>query len=103
GTTSVAELLAMARRKSLLLVSKDGSTFVLEEANEFDREVAELGGSKKFIEFLSKKSQEPAVISIEEFAGQLFKETTNKTLQPPDRARRQSKPKKSTRAVRGRT
>src|SRR5438874_11452593 len=45
---SVAQLLAMARKKSVLLVSNDGATFVLEEADEFDREVAELGGSEKF-------------------------------------------------------
>ena len=36
---SVGELLAMARNKSVLAVSKGGSTFVLEEADEFDREV----------------------------------------------------------------
>ena len=35
---SVVQLLEMARKKSLLLVSKDGTTFVLEEADEFDRE-----------------------------------------------------------------
>jgi len=91
---SVVELLAMARKKSVLLVSKDGATFVLEEANDFDREVAELGSSGKFMEFLSKRSREPAVTTIEEFAGQLIKGTHNTTLQPPRRARRKSKPKK---------
>ena len=98
---SVVELLAMARKKAVLLVSKDGAAFVLEEANEFDREVAEYGGSKKFMEFLSKRSKEPAVTSIEEFVGQLIKETHNTTLQPTNRARRKSKPKKSPRAARG--
>ena len=58
---SVAQLLAMARKKSVLLVSKDGATFVLEDAGEFDREVAELGGSEKFINFLRKRSREQAV------------------------------------------
>ena len=61
---SVAQLLAMARKKSVLLVSKNGATFVLEGADEFDREVAELGGSEKFIKFLAKRSKEPAVTSI---------------------------------------
>ena len=35
---SVGELLSMARKKSVSLVSKDGATtFVLEEADGFDR------------------------------------------------------------------
>ena len=97
---SVAQLLAMARKKSVLLVSKDGATFVLEEADEFDREVAELGGSDKFIKFLSKRSKEQALITIEEFAKQLIQETHN-TLQPPSRARRKSKSPKNPRAARG--
>ena len=35
---SVGDLLAMARKKSVLLLSRDGASFVLEEAGEFDRE-----------------------------------------------------------------
>ena len=90
---SVAQLLAMARKKSVLLVSENGATFLLEEADEFDREVAELGGSDKFIKFLSKRSKEQAVTSIEEFAKQLIQETHN-TLPPPSCARRKSKSQK---------
>lgn len=88
---SVGELLAMARTKSVLLVSKDGATFVLEEADEFDREVAELGGSDKFMRFLSKRSKERAVASIEHFAKKLIPETANTALPPPSRERRKSK------------
>ena len=98
---SVAQLLAMARKKSVLLVSKDGATFVIEEADEFDREVAELGGSDKFSKFLSKRSKEQALTSIEEFAKQLIHETHNNTLQPPSRARRKFKSQKNPRAARG--
>lgn len=88
---SVGELLAMARKKSLLLVSKDGATFVLEEADEFDREVAELGGSEKFMKFLRKRSREQAVTSIEQFAEELTLETHNTALHPTSRLRRKSK------------
>jgi hypothetical protein len=98
---SVAQLLAIARKKSVLLVSKDGATFVLEEADEFDREVAELGGSEKFIKFLNKRSKEPAVTSIEEFAKQSIQETHDNTLQPSSRARRKSKSQRNPRAARG--
>ncbi len=74
---SVGELLAMARKKPVLLLSKDGATFVLEEADEFDREVAELGGSEKFMKFLSKRSKEKATTSIGQFAMKLIPETHN--------------------------
>ena len=68
---TVGELLALARKKSVLLVSRDGASFVLEEADEFDREVAELGSSARFMRFLRKRSQETGVTSIEQFAEEL--------------------------------
>jgi hypothetical protein len=86
---SVGELLAMARKKSVLLVSKDGATFVLEEADEFDREVAELGSSEKFMRFLKRRSKEQALTSIEQFAAGLTENNT--ALQPTSRARAKSK------------
>jgi len=91
---SVGELLAMARKKSVLLVSKDGATFVLEEADEFDREVAALGGSAKFMRFLRKRSKEKGVISIEQFAEGLTEKMHNTALpQPlPARSRRAAVP-----------
>ncbi len=89
---SLSELLAMARKKSVLLVSKDGTTFVLEEADGFDHEVAELGGSEKFMKFLRKRSKEPAVTSIEQFAKDLIQETHNPALQPPPSAGKKRSP-----------
>ena len=68
---SVDELLAIARRETVLLVSRDGTSFVLEQADDFDREVAELGNSEKFMSFLEERSREKGVISIERFADEL--------------------------------
>src|SRR3970040_143973 len=68
---SVGDLLAMARTKSVLLVSKEGMMFVLEEADDFDKEVAELGNSEKFMRFLKKRSKERGVTSIEQLAEEL--------------------------------
>jgi len=98
---SVSDLLVMARKKSVLLVSKDGATFVLEEADDFDREVAELGASEKFMKFLSKRSREQTATSIEQFAKELISETHNTTLQPPRRARRKPKSQRNGPAARG--
>ena len=98
---SVTDLLAMARKKCVLLVSKDGATFMLEGTDDFDREVAALGGSDKFMRFLSKRSKQRPVTSIEQFAESLVQETHNTTLQPPSRARRKSKSQRNPRAARG--
>ena len=65
---SVEELLAIARRETVLLVTPDGTNFVLEEADDFDREVAELGSSERFMSFLEERSRERGVMSIEQFA-----------------------------------
>ena len=78
---SVGELLAMARNKSVLLVSK-GTTYVLEEADDFDREVAKLGDSETFMRFLEKRSKEKSVIPIEDFAEELTQSMHNRAMQP---------------------
>ena len=75
---SVNELLTMAREKSVLLVSADGTTYLLEEADDFDREVAVLGNSDRF---LKKRSKEKSVVSIEELAEELS-EKMHKPMQP---------------------
>ena len=68
---SINELLIMARDKSLLLVADDGTTYLLEEADNFDQEAAQLGSSPGFMKFLAKRSKERGVISIERFAQEL--------------------------------
>src|SRR5439155_14418657 len=85
---SVDELLTMAREKSVLLVSADGTTYFLEEADDFDREVAVLGNSDRF---LKKRSKEKSVVSIEELAEELS-EKMHKPMQP---TRSAAKPRRS--------
>ena len=65
---SVDDLLAIARREVVLLISKDGTNFVLEEADGFEREVAELGNSDAFMEFLEDRSREESATLIEQYA-----------------------------------
>jgi len=79
---SVNELLAMAREKSVLLVSDDGTTYLLEEAGSFDREVAVLGSSERFMRFLKKRSKEKSVISIDELTDELTEKMHKKPMQP---------------------
>ena len=70
-TPSMDELLAIARRESVLLVSRDGTSFVLEEADDFEREVAQLGNSGKSMKFLKERSHEKSATSIEQLTGEL--------------------------------
>jgi hypothetical protein len=55
---TLAELLALARRESIFIHSATGEDFLLEPADEFDREVASLGGSERFMSFLKERSKE---------------------------------------------
>ena len=63
------------------LVSK-GRTYVLEEADDFDREVAKLGASETFMRFLEKRSKEKSVIPIEDLAEELTQSMHNRAMQP---------------------
>ncbi|MBW4515134.1 MAG: hypothetical protein KME11_07905 [Timaviella obliquedivisa GSE-PSE-MK23-08B] len=69
---SLTELLQAARQESIRILSEDGNEFILETADEFDREVAELGQSEKFMSFLAERSQEPSSISLEELEQRLL-------------------------------
>ena len=84
----------MARKRSVLLVSQDGARFVLEGADAFDREVAELGNSARFMRFLKKRSKEKGVTPIEQFADELMKRSHANATQ---RAREAAKPPRAPR------
>ena len=68
---SVDKLLAIARREVVLLVSQDGTSFVLEEADDFEREVTQLGNSGKFMKFLKERPHEKGTTSIEQLTDKL--------------------------------
>ncbi len=61
---SVAELLALAKSDTVLIHSSSGDDFLLEQADEFDREVAALGRSDKFMSFLEQRSKETGDLPI---------------------------------------
>jgi len=64
GKHSVAELLALAKSDTVLIHSSSGDDFLLEQADEFDREVAALGRSDKFMSFLEQRSKETGDLPI---------------------------------------
>jgi hypothetical protein len=63
---TVTDLLQAARQEPIKILSEDGSEFILEAADAFDQEVAELGQSEKFMSFLAERSQESGSISLED-------------------------------------
>lgn len=68
---TVKDLFRLARLEALLIRTEDGQIFILEEADAFEKEVAMLGNSKKFMKFLQKRAKEEATISIDELEDKL--------------------------------
>ena len=63
---SLSEVLTLAKSEAVLIHSPSGEDFVLESADEFDREVAALGASEKFTSFLDARSKETGDIPLQE-------------------------------------
>jgi hypothetical protein len=61
---SLNEVLTFAKSEAVLIHSPTGEDFVLESANEFDREAAALGASEKFASFLDARSKESGDIPL---------------------------------------
>ncbi len=63
---TVEELLQLASLDAVLICSSEGQEFLLESADEIDREVAMLGQGEKFMQFLAERAIEPGTIPIEQ-------------------------------------
>jgi PHD/YefM family antitoxin component YafN of YafNO toxin-antitoxin module len=57
---SIDDLLRMATGEPVRIRSQSGEEFILESADAFDREVAELSRSERFMSFLAERAMEPA-------------------------------------------
>lgn len=64
---TLGELLEIAAVHPVRILTADGRAFVLEPADDFDKEVELLGKSKKFSRFLSERSKETTTTSLEEY------------------------------------
>jgi hypothetical protein len=63
---TIDELFQAATSEAVHVIAKDGTIFVLEPADEFEREIMQLGQSEKFMAFLAERSKETGGISLEE-------------------------------------
>ncbi len=58
------DVLTLAKSEAILIHSPSGEDFVLGLADEFDREVAALGASERFMSFLDARSKESGGIPL---------------------------------------
>lgn len=63
---SLNELFALAKTETVLIHSVSGDDFILESAEDFEREVVSLGGNEKFMSFLEMRSKESGDIPLSE-------------------------------------
>jgi len=68
---SVEELLTLTRSESVLIYGKDVEHFILEERDDFEKEVEALGKSEKFMKFFEGRSKEKDTIAISTIAKRL--------------------------------
>ena len=66
GEPSLSEVLTLTKSEAVLIHSSSGEDFLLEHADEFDREVALLGASVRFTSFLEERSGESGDLSLKE-------------------------------------
>jgi PHD/YefM family antitoxin component YafN of YafNO toxin-antitoxin module len=69
---SVDDLLRLAARDPVRIRSQNGEEFILESADAFDREVAELSRSEKFMSFLAERAREPGRTRLEDIERRLI-------------------------------
>jgi hypothetical protein len=62
---SLADVLLLAKSESVVIRSSSGEDYLLEHADEFEREAAVLGGSDRFMAFLESRSRQQGDIPIE--------------------------------------
>jgi hypothetical protein len=68
---SIDELLRMAARDPVRIRNQDGEEFILESADAFEREVAELSRSAPFMSFLADRAREPGRTKLEDLERRL--------------------------------
>ena len=68
---SVADLLQCARTETVYILNEEGEAFILEAADAFEREVAQLGQSDMFIAFLAERAKEAGLRSLDDLERKL--------------------------------
>ncbi|MFV9507644.1 MAG: hypothetical protein AB4911_24090 [Oscillochloridaceae bacterium umkhey_bin13] len=79
---SIDELFRHATHESIRVITKSGAIFVIEAADEFEQEIAQLRASPRFMAFLAQRSQEKAgSISLDAFEQEIEAEIAQQLRQ----------------------
>jgi hypothetical protein len=68
------EVINLARKEPILLLTSDGKEFFISEADDFEKEVEMLRGSKSFQKFLDERSLCKHRIPLEDIVKEIEKE-----------------------------
>jgi hypothetical protein len=79
---SVNDLLRIAAADPIRIRSQGGEEFILESADAFDREVADLSRSDRFMSFLAERAREPGRTTLEEVERKLAQAEQDTPDQP---------------------
>jgi len=71
---NLEEVINLARKEPVLLLTSDGREFFVSEADDFEREVESLRGNRAFQRFLDERSACPRRIPLEEVEREVEKE-----------------------------
>jgi hypothetical protein len=92
---SIGDLLQWAIADPVLIRNLNGQEFVLEAADAFEREVAELSRSESFMSFLAERAKEPGKTTLEEIDRRIAQAeaamadpSQRESLSPPDSTQR---------------
>lgn len=77
---TVDELLRLAAEETIHVIARDGQTFVIEPADDFEQEVALLRQSESFKAFLAERSKaKQGSISLDEFEREIDRAPVRET------------------------
>ena len=71
---NLKDVINLARREPVLLITPDGKEFCIAEADDFEKEVETLRGSQAFQKFLDERSSCAQRIPLEEIEKELKQE-----------------------------
>ena len=71
---ALEEVIQLARKEPVLLLTSDGKEFLISEADDFDREVETLRGSQAFQRFLDERSASKSTIPLKEIEKEIERE-----------------------------
>ena len=71
---ALEEVIQLARKEPVLLLTSDGKEFLISEADDFEREVKTLRGSQAFQRFLDERSKDKRAIPLEEIEKEIERE-----------------------------